>query len=213
MATNIQGNSAAAVADEGNPVKVGGKYVAAGVTVTDGHRHDLQLDSNGSLMVSLLAGSKGIGNDSASSDALSSAVNLSRVAARGFLYNGSTWDRMGKVVSTARLLSAAASTNATNVKNAAGNVFKIVGTNTNAAARYLKLYNKATAPTVGTDTPVWTFYLPPSTVNGGQFELNFGSMPLYFAAGIGYGLTTAAADADTGALTAGDVVAMNIGYS
>jgi hypothetical protein len=43
--------------------------------------------------------------------------------------------------------------------------------------------------------------------------LDFGAQPLYFSTGIAYALTTAAADADTGALTAGDVIAMNIAYS
>lgn len=118
-----------------------------------------------------------------------------------------------KGTSVARLLSAAASVNSTVVKATPGDVSAIVGVNTNVAARYLKLYNKATAPTVGTDTPVATLYLPPSSVNGGQFSFNFGENPIPFSAGIGYGLTTAAADADTGALTAGDVIALNITYA
>jgi hypothetical protein len=113
----------------------------------------------------------------------------------------------------ARLLSAAASTNATVVKATPGSLFTIVGVNANVAARYLKIYNKATSPTVGTDTPVATLYLPPSSVNGGQFVFNFTSQPLNLTAGIGYALTTAAADADTGALTAGDVIALNITYA
>ncbi len=113
----------------------------------------------------------------------------------------------------ARLLSAAASTNSTSVKATSGNVFSIVGVNTNAAARYLKLYNKATAPTVGTDTPIATLYLPPTAVGGGQFSFDFSGQPLNFSLGIGYALTTAAADADTGALTAGDVIALNISYA
>jgi len=113
----------------------------------------------------------------------------------------------------ARLLSAAASTNATVVKATPGNLFTIVGVNVNASARYLKIYNKATSPTVGTDTPVATLYLPPTAVGGGQFSFNFMSQPLDFSAGIGFALTTAAADADTGALTAGDVIALNITYA
>jgi hypothetical protein len=108
---------------------------------------------------------------------------------------------------TRRLLSAAASVNATNVKNAAGKVYKITGENAAVAKRYLKLYDKATAPTVGTDAPIWTQALPAS----GPFTLDF-PVGLAFASGIGFGLTTGAADADTGALTAADIVNMNIAY-
>ena len=35
--------------------------------------------------------------------------------------------------------------------------------NTTASNKYLKLYNKATAPTVGTDTPFKTYLIPPNS--------------------------------------------------
>lgn len=108
---------------------------------------------------------------------------------------------------TSRLLSAAASVNATLVKNSAGVVYRVSGYNANAAARYLKLYDKATAPTVGTDTPFWTEYLAPQS----KFTVDLPS-GLYFDLGIGYGLTTGGADNDTGALTAGDILALNLAY-
>ncbi len=48
-----------------------------------------------------------------------------------------------------------ADTNATSVKASAGTHYGVQAGNVNAAARYLKLYDKATAPTVvGTDVPV-----------------------------------------------------------
>jgi hypothetical protein len=106
---------------------------------------------------------------------------------------------------TGRLLSAAATTNATLVKGGNGTIRTIIGYNAAATARYLKLYDKVTAPTVGTDTPKWTIYLPPSTAFA--FDLEH-----YFGQGIGFGLTTGSADNDTGALTAGDVLGLNIGY-
>lgn len=110
---------------------------------------------------------------------------------------------------TFRLPSAAASTNATSVKASAGDVFKITGFNANAAARYLKLYNKASAPTVGTDAPIWTEYLPAQE----KFSIDFDAAPLHFTLGIAYALTTGVADADTGALTAADVLALNGSYA
>lgn len=105
-----------------------------------------------------------------------------------------------------RIVSAAASTNATLAKDSAGFLHQFTGYNAAATARYLKFYNKASAPTVGTDTPVMTVYLPATS----GFAIDVPG--LYFPTGIGYALTTAAADADTGALTAGDVVALNVVY-
>lgn len=106
---------------------------------------------------------------------------------------------------TARLLSAAGSTNATLVKGGNGTLGHIVGHNAKAAVVYLKLYDKATAPTVGTDTPRMTIHLPASA----SFQFDF---DMYFSAGIGFALTGAAADADTTALVAGDILALNINY-
>lgn len=134
--------------------------------------------------------------------------DMQEVIAYSGSFNGTTLDLVTKPSSTNRLLSAAASVNATLVKNAAGDLFNIDGYNNNAAARFLKLYNKASAPTVGTDTPVRTMRLPPTA----QYSFSF-NPPLYFSTGIGFGISTAAADADTGALTAGDIVAQNVDYT
>lgn len=128
---------------------------------------------------------------------LGQALAASSLPVTDALDNGAT--------TTSRLISAAASTNATSVKASAGSVFRVRGFNNNAAARFLKFYNKASAPTVGTDTPVLTYRLAPTA----DFAID---VCLYFSAGIAYAITTAAADADTGALTAGDVQAMNISY-
>lgn len=106
---------------------------------------------------------------------------------------------------TARLLSAGASTNATSVKASAGTVRQIGGRNAAASSRYLKLYDKASAPTVGTDTPRKTIHLPATA----DFVLD---MEAYFGTGIAFALTTAAADNDTGALTAADVVCFYVDY-
>lgn len=107
----------------------------------------------------------------------------------------------------ARILSAAATTNATSVKASAGTLLGIKGHNARASAVYLKLYNKAAAPTVGTDTPVLTIYLPAST----SFALDW-PRGFSFATGIALALTTGSADADTGALTAADILGLNVEY-
>jgi hypothetical protein len=105
---------------------------------------------------------------------------------------------------TARLLSAAASDNATLIQ--AGNVQlrRITGYNAAAAGRYLKLYDKATAP-ASTDTPRKTYYLPATSA----FALDLND---YFQFGLGYRLTTGSADNDTAALTSGDILGLNLDY-
>lgn len=108
-------------------------------------------------------------------------------------------------LSIGKLISAA-TTNATNLKASGGNVYTIIATNTNAAVRFLKLYNKASAPTVGTDTPVMTLPIPGNTAAAG-FTLDTGGMGIAFGTGIGYATTTGVADSDTGAVAANEVVA------
>lgn len=99
----------------------------------------------------------------------------------------------------------AASTNATSVKGSAGQVYTVTGVNLNASPRYLKLYNKASAPTVGTDTPVMTLPIPGNTAGAG-FSLDTGGMGIQFTTGIALAITTGVADADTGAVAANEII-------
>lgn len=94
-----------------------------------------------------------------------------------------------------------------NVKNAAGQLYGGFVTNNAVSARFLKLYNLATAPTVGTDTPVMTLELPA----GWAGPLNLPDSGLVFNVGIGVGATNLVADADTTAPSANDVV-VNLFY-
>lgn len=109
--------------------------------------------------------------------------------------------------STGRLLSSAASVNATIVKASAGRMYGMQGYVARTSAVYLKLYNKATAPDE-TDTPVKTLYLPPSSA----FAIDFPS-GYSFTAGISYRMTTAGADNSTAAVASGDVLAFNLDYA
>lgn len=100
-----------------------------------------------------------------------------------------------------RLLSAA-TTNATLVKSTAGQLYTIHGHNSAASDRYLKLYQKATAPIVGTDTPVETHVLKA----GQPFRLDFTQYGNTFATGIAYAITANLPDNDTTAIGASEVV-------
>jgi hypothetical protein len=103
----------------------------------------------------------------------------------------------------------AATTNATSVKASAGKVYAIQASNVNAAARYLKLYNKASAPTVGTDTPVKTLIIPGNTAGAGT-NIVFPT-GIEFTTGIAFALTVEATDAGTTAVAANELV-INIDY-
>lgn len=93
-------------------------------------------------------------------------------------------------------LISAATTNATSVKATPGLLMGYTVFNINASVRYLKIYNKASAPTVGTDTPVITVGIP--ALSGNNYTLPHAvSFPL----GIAVALTTGMADTDTGAVS------------
>lgn len=98
----------------------------------------------------------------------------------------------------------AASTNATSVKASAGNLHTIIATNVNAAVRYLKIYNKASSPTVGTNTPVLTVAIPGNTAGAG-IVIPFPD-GVNLSAGLAYALTTGVADSDTGAVAANEII-------
>lgn len=102
---------------------------------------------------------------------------------------------------TASNVNSAASTNATVVKASAGTLYGVVVSNTAASPRYVKLYNKATAPTVGTDVPLFTIQV----TAGATLPVSFGAVGHRFATGIGLAITANAADTDTTAVGASEV--------
>jgi hypothetical protein len=91
------------------------------------------------------------------------------------------------------------------VKNAPGKLLSIHAHNVNAATRYLKIYNKATAPTEA-DTPKLTIALPT-----GNSTFFLGDIGVDFPAGISIRSTTGLADNDTGAPTASQTI-INLTY-
>jgi hypothetical protein len=121
--------------------------------------------------------------------------------------DGSVASFAGVSSTASRIPSSANSVNATAAKASAGKLYSVNGFNSSASVTYLKFYNKATAPTVGTDTPVLTLALPATAV----FSYDLGG--LAFATGIGYGLTTVAADNGTTAVAAGAILGLNVVYA
>lgn len=96
-------------------------------------------------------------------------------------------------------VTSTASTNASVQKATAGTIFELTASNPTATAAFVKLYNKATAPTVGTDIPVLTIPLPAGSVQ--QFP--FGQIGKRFATGIGMAITAGALATDTAVSVAG----------
>lgn len=102
--------------------------------------------------------------------------------------------------STPFKLISAASTNATSVLATAGIVTSYYCGNTATTFRYVKLYDKASAPTVGTDTPVYVIAIPAQSAANVAFEY-----PLAFDLGIAFAIVTGMADSSTGAAAANEV--------
>lgn len=92
-----------------------------------------------------------------------------------------------------------ASTNAASVKGTAGAFMELSVFNGSAATVYLKLYNKATAPTVGTDLPMITIPIAAGAYWGGEF----GPLGKRFSNGIALAMTAAAVYTDATAVAAG----------
>lgn len=107
-----------------------------------------------------------------------------------------------------RLVSAAASVNATLIRAGSGRLYRIRGYNNAAAVRFLKVYDKATAPSQ-TDTPILTLTLKAAEV----FDFDLYDCGLDYSAGLGYRITGTAPDADTTALAAGDVTGMAVFFT
>ena len=93
-----------------------------------------------------------------------------------------------------------------NIKSSAGQIYGWFLFNNAATVRYVKLYNKASNPSVGADTPIMTIPLPP----GAGANVNFTS-GIVFSHGIGIGATTGVTDGDAGAPAANEVI-VNIIY-
>lgn len=106
-----------------------------------------------------------------------------------------------------RVLSAAASDNATAIVAVPAVLKGLQGYVAKASAVYLKIYDKATAP-IAADTPVKTLRLPETA----SFAIDFPA-GIAFSAGIGIRITGAAADNDATALVAGDVLCLNVDYA
>lgn len=92
--SSIMGNVAAAVADSGNPVKIGGVFNTTPPTYTTGQRGDAQLSARGSLNVEIVRAATAANVTATSSDAFSTANAGLTTQGTNYIFNGTTWDRV-----------------------------------------------------------------------------------------------------------------------
>jgi len=106
-------------------------------------------------------------------------------------------------------VNSAASTNATNVKASAGSVYGWSITNLSAALKFIRIYNKATAPVPASDAAliVARIALPAGATSNCTFEV----APHACSAGVGFDITGAMGDTNATAVAANDVV-LNLFY-
>ena len=110
------------------------------------------------------------------------------------------------VPATPYFVNSAASTNGALILTGTSNLSSFYATNEGASAAFVKLYNKSTAPTVGTDVPEMTIPVP-AAASGvpGVAAIPVGFHGFRFALGLGIAITRNAVYTDTTAVGAGEV--------
>ena len=158
-------------------------------------------------MPSLVAGAANIGDvDVLTMPAITGTVGVNNFPSSQNVVCTSGCSAPAALLTTNAIM--AASTNATVVKGSAGSLQTVVVSNNSTVIAYLKIYDKATAPTCGTDVPVLRFQIPATAASPFTLELDGGRS---FANGIGYCVVTGIADNSTTAVAASAYI-VTIGY-
>lgn len=103
-------------------------------------------------------------------------------------------------------LVAANSNNSTSIKGSAATVYSYAATNNSATIAYAKFYNKATAPTCSSDTPVFVMMIPASS--GFVYQAPVGDA---YPLGLGLCVVTGIADNDNTSVAASAYL-IQVGY-
>lgn len=138
----VVGTVASGSTDSGNPVKVGGKYNASGVTLTDGQRGDLQVSVNSFLET----------DEQFAPGAEDNVYNLYAIALKPVATATYSWTLFQNLAANVTL----------NINSGSRNIKSIYCVNNNASVRYIQFFNTATTPSGGA-VPVLTYLIPPLT--------------------------------------------------
>ena len=134
---------------------------------------------------------------------LQQSVTINGTASVGLSTGALNWGP-----NTYHTLISAASTNATSVKNGNGMIFTLVAANTSSSFKYLKMFNLAVAPTMGTSTPVLNIPIAPNST----LDVSTNTFAMRFVSGIAYAITGGSALLDTTSVASGDVI-LNMVYA
>lgn len=177
------------------------RYLVDGVT---GAAVSLSSNTNNALFVQVRGSTANL-TDAIAGNSGTSFLNLTDAASTtnprplatiNYISNGSTLDRSRKPNLTKRVASSAALGNPDFIKATAGEAMQWFG-QCGAIATFLQIYNKASAPVIGTDTPILTYPIPAN----GMFSQTIPNGGLYFGTGIAFAFTIDVAGA-TGAAAA-----------
>jgi hypothetical protein len=218
---NASGASAVNIQDGGNSITVDGTVAVSGSVAVTGPLTDTQLRATAvpvSLTSTTITGSVAVTGPLTDTQLRASVVpvSLTSTTITGTVTVGShavtnagTFATQVTASTTGGYtpgkLVSAATTNATSIKASAGTLGFLTASNVNASPRYVKLYNKASAPTVGTDVPVFTFIIPGNTSGAGT-NIPIPPQGLNFSTGIALALTTEATDVGSTGVALSEIV-------
>jgi hypothetical protein len=188
-----------------------GQYNATTPSLNDKDEIVLQVANDGSLLVKQVnAGSgsnpaAGATGSAVPADAdyvgFSSGGNLVGVSAANPLPVSASFGAAATGGASTKHLIAAGSGDATSVKASAGTVYGWSIFNNGTVPIFVKLFNKASAPTLGTDTPVRCI-----GVQAGMPAAPLSDTPgLVFSTGIAFAIVTGMADNNSTGVSAGSV--------
>lgn len=191
--------NAAAFSGGQNPITAGGSLIPGTFSTNLGKAEDA-VHASGDTGVAVWA----VRNDTGVTSPASGDGDYSYIAVDAMGSPRVTAGKSGVTTSahTVFRLAAAGTTNATSIKGTPGNVYAMSLCNTSAAIKYVKFYNKATAPTVGTDTPVLVIGVPATSTVFPMLNL----VPIPFSTGVAMATTALGTDADATAVTANDLM-------
>ena len=171
----VQGMAAGDAAADGNPVQVGGVYLAAGGTPDEGDVYALLLDAVSRLVVTQ-------GTLEAGEDLAANVLGTMFKPVASSVYSPTSGQNLGAAT-------------AISVKATPGNLYFVTVTNANAAVRWLQVHNKTSAPTAG-NTALASFLVPAGTATAPgilTLGLNEFAPSMYCSSGVALGVSTVAA--------------------
>lgn len=155
--------------------------------------------------------------ESGTIDGASSVIIGANYGSQTFYSNGTNWFVLGGVMANPipyKLNAATSSTNATSLKASPGKVYSVSVLNVDNNDFFIKFYDKASAPVVGTDVPVLVLRISRITTdiaNGIPTHYTFPE-GIYFSTGIAFATTTGILDSNTGVISVTSQCPINISY-